>query len=384
MSSAPASTQQPTVVVAMSGGVDSSVAAALLKQQGYKCVGVFMRLGHDPAQQAQEAPNAGAALAAVPRRTHKQGCCSSGDAADARYVAGLLNIPFYALNFQRDFGEVIDYFVEEYNRGRTPNPCVRCNEYLKFGKLALYARAIGADYVATGHYARIFRPDAGSPQLWRGIDEHKDQSYVLFGVPKTELGRMLLPLGEYTKHQVRDMARAFGLPVHNKPDSQEICFLPADNYINLIKARTPNAVKPGPLVDESGQVVGEHPGHQHFTLGQRKGVGVPRSYPLYVTKIDPQSNTVQVGPKQALCCRQLVARRVNWLDQPVDRPVRCLAKIRYNSPPQQAEAEFTGPDELTVRFDSEVTAITPGQAVVCYYGPRVLGGGWIDAVGEKP
>src|SRR4051812_35642247 len=226
------------VVVAMSGGVDSAVAAALLKQQGYDCVGVFMRLGNDPAENADDelvacSPEKQAVQTKLsvlsPQssspRSHKQGCCSTSDAADARFVAGLLDIPFYALNFQHDFGGIIDYFVREYNAGRTPNPCVRCNEYLKFGKLSRYAHAIGADYVATGHYARIALVD-GQTHLLRGLDHKKDQSYVLFGVPRDELSRMLLPIGDMEKSSVRQMAEDLRLPVFNKPDSQEICFVP--------------------------------------------------------------------------------------------------------------------------------------------------------------
>jgi tRNA-uridine 2-sulfurtransferase len=365
-----------TVVVAMSGGVDSSVAAALLKEQGYNCIGVFMRLGSDPAQTPNE-PAACSPEKAV--KAHHQGCCSTSDAADARYVAGLLEIPFYALNFQNDFGGIIDYFVSEYNRGRTPNPCVRCNEYLKFGKLARYARAVGADYVATGHYARIQRTADGQVHLLRGADKAKDQSYVLFGVPPEELPRMMLPLGDYPKTEVRDLARKFGLPVHDKPDSQEICFVPDNNYIRLLQKRTPEAIRPGPIVDTAGNVVGTHGGHQNFTLGQRKGVGVAFGYPIYVTGIDPEINTVRVGPREDLLHRRLVAREVNWLAERPAGPIQCAAKVRYNSPATPAVAELTGLDELTVTFAQAVPAITPGQAVVCYDDQRLLGGAWIDA-----
>jgi tRNA-uridine 2-sulfurtransferase len=368
-----------TVVVAMSGGVDSSVAAALLKEQGFNCIGVFMRLGSDPAQTPNE-PEACTPEKAV--KAHHQGCCSTSDAADARYVAGLLDIPFYALNFQNDFGGIIDYFVSEYNRGRTPNPCVRCNEYLKFGKLARYARAVGADYVATGHYARIQRTADGEVHLLRGADKAKDQSYVLFGVPPEELPRMMLPLGDYPKTEVRDLARKFGLPVHDKPDSQEICFVPDNNYIRLLRKRTPEAIRPGPIVDTAGNVVGTHGGHQNFTLGQRKGVGVAFGYPIFVTGIDPENNTVRVGPREDLLHRRLVAREVNWLAERPAGPFLCAAKVRYNSPATPAVAELTGPDELTVTFAQDVPAITPGQAVVCYDDQRLLGGAWIDAVSE--
>ncbi len=374
-----------TVVVAMSGGVDSSVAAALLKQQGYRCVGVFMRLGNDPAGADDDTPVACAPLKSPPPspaagKPHHQGCCSVGDAADARYVAGLLDIPFYALNFQRDFGGIIDYFVSEYNAGRTPNPCVRCNEYLKFGKLARYARALGADYVATGHYARIHRNACGDVELWRGADLSKDQSYVLFGVPPEELPRMLLPIGDYPKSEVREMARRLGLPVHDKPDSQEICFVPDNNYVHLLQKRSPNALKPGNIVDAAGTVVGRHSGHQNFTLGQRRGVGVAFGYPIYVTGIDAQANTVRVGPRHELLHRRLTAGQVNWLAPRPNSPLRVMAKVRYNSPPAPALVTLGASHEMQLEFDHPVAAITPGQAVVCYDGLRLLGGGWIDAV----
>ena len=380
-----------TVVIAMSGGVDSSVAAALLKKQGYNCVGVFMRLGNDPAGADDDTPVACAPLKPSTRaamadgiKPHHQGCCSTGDAADARYVAGLLDIPFYALNFQRDFGGIIDYFVGEYNRGRTPNPCVRCNEYLKFGKLARYARAMGADFVATGHYARIHRAADGGVELWRGIDTAKDQSYVLFGVPPEEISRMLLPVGDFPKSEVRAMARDLGLPVHDKPDSQEICFVPDNNYVNLLQKRSPQTLKPGHLVDAAGQVVGRHAGHQNFTLGQRRGVGVAFGYPIYVTGIDASTNTVRVGPREGLLHRALLAREVNWLAKWPQGPIRVTAKVRYNSPPAPATAVINSANELLVEFDSPIAAITPGQAVVCYDGQRLLGGGWIDAVTDDP
>jgi tRNA-specific 2-thiouridylase len=393
--------QKKKVVVAMSGGVDSSVAAALLQKQGYDCIGVFMRLGNDPSDLTDAdveliacSPEKRAAHEEEMRKphakapkAHHQGCCSSSDAADARYVAGLLDIPFYALNFQHDFGGIIDYFVREYNRGRTPNPCVRCNEYLKFGKLSRYAKAIGADYVATGHYARIAHDSNGEPQLLRGKDTRKDQSYVLFGVPRDELAHMLLPIGDMEKSNVRQMAEELGLPVFNKPDSQEICFVPDNDYASLVARKSPETVRPGQFVDSSGNAVGDHAGHQHFTIGQRKGIGLAFGYPIYVTGIDPASNTVKLGKKEELLHRSLIAREVNWIvGDPMGptEPLRCRAKIRYNSEPALATALVTSPDHLAVRFDNPVLAITPGQAVVCYdeHCERLLGGGWIDTVSE--
>lgn len=384
------------VVVAMSGGVDSSVAAALLQREGYECVGVFMRLGNDPADITDQNPEL---VACSPEKrkqaagpwhggggSHKQGCCSSSDAADARFVAGLLDIPFYALNFQHDFGGIIDYFVREYNAGRTPNPCVRCNEYLKFGKLSRYARAIGADYVATGHYARVDH-EGGESKLLRGLDHRKDQSYVLFGVPRDELSRMLLPIGGMEKSQVRRLAEELKLPVFNKPDSQEICFVPDNDYARLVARKSPQTVRPGDFVDGAGKVVGTHAGHQHFTIGQRRGVGVAFGHPMFVTGIDTATNRVHLGKKEELLHRRLMAREVNWLVGDPAGPqeiVRCRAKVRYNSEPATASAMMMGRDQLMVRFDEPVLAITPGQAVVCYEAEseRVLGGAWIESVTE--
>lgn len=364
------------VVVAMSGGVDSSVAAALLQRQGYDVMGVFMRLGTPPGvEQPAETCEPGAAK-------HKQGCCSVLDADDARRVAGLLDIPFYVLNFQEDFGRVINYFVDEYNRGRTPNPCVRCNDWLKFGKLARYAEAVGARYVASGHYARVdVDPATGRKALMRGLDHKKDQSYVLFGMSRDTMEHTLLPIGGYEKHEVRALAEELNLPVFNKPDSQEICFVPNNDYAGLVKRRSPDTFRTGELVTTDGAVVGQHEGHQHFTIGQRKGVGVAFGHPIYVVDIDHQSNRVTLGSKEETLRSSLVADQLNLLTDrllnPDDR-IQCEAKIRYNHMPQPAVAEIVGPDELHVTFAEPQTAITPGQAVVLYDGDVVLGGGWIQ------
>ena len=242
------------VVVAMSGGVDSSVAAALLLREGYEVVGVFMRLGSPKGvelEEAQDPPAEAGSPGCETSGKNKQGCCSVLDAADARRVAGMLDIPFYVLNFQDDFGRVIDYFVSEYNRGRTPNPCVRCNDWLKFGKLARYAEAVGADYVASGHYARVGNdPVTGRRTLMRGLDHRKDQSYVLFGMPRATVEHTLLPIGDFEKHEVRRMAEEMRLPVFNKPDSQEICFVPNQDYAGLVKRRSPETFRAGELVTD--------------------------------------------------------------------------------------------------------------------------------------
>ncbi|HEX8910859.1 MAG TPA: tRNA 2-thiouridine(34) synthase MnmA [Humisphaera sp.] len=371
------------VVVAMSGGVDSSVAAALLLREGYDVIGAFMRLG---SPKGVGGPAQGGEQCDVPAvgepAKHKQGCCSVLDAADARRVAGLLGVPFYVLNFEQDFGRVINYFVDEYNRGRTPNPCVRCNDWLKFGKLHQYAKAVGADYVASGHYARIEHDAAtGDARLLRGRDHRKDQSYVLFGITPEALRHTLLPIGGYEKHEVRALAEEFKLPVFNKPDSQEICFVPDQDYAGLVRRRTPEAVRPGEFVTADGAVVGKHEGHQHFTIGQRKGVGVAFGKPIYVVDIDPADNRVTLGDKADLARTSLAASQLNLLDprlSPGGPPVRCAAKIRYNHDPVPGEARVTAEGLLRVTFDEPQHAVTPGQAVVLYDGEAVLGGGWID------
>src|SRR5829696_4341037 len=249
------------VVVAMSGGVDSSVAAALLLRDGYEVMGAFMRLGSPKGVEGQAQggeqceTDIGADSGVAGTGKNKQGCCSVLDAADARRVAGLLGIPFYVLNFEQDFGRVIDYFVSEYNRGRTPNPCVRCNDWLKFGKLHQYAKAVGADFVASGHYARVDTDAAtGRRRLLRGLDHHKDQSYVLFGMTREALEHTLLPVGEYEKPQVRAIAEELKLPVFNKPDSQEICFVPDQDYAGLVRRRSPETFRAGEVVTSGGKV----------------------------------------------------------------------------------------------------------------------------------
>jgi len=412
----------------MSGGVDSSVTAALLLEAGCEVVGCFMRHGveadpEDADAQAhvgepsgdaclngacgEGADEGGVMTRAKARASHKQGCCSVNDAQDARLVAAKLDIPLYVMNFDREFGRIIDYFVDEYNAGRTPNPCVRCNDWIKFGRLMQYADSIDADFVATGHYARIDRgtSSAGSPcfgelaeagddasvagsvespgpALRRGVDGSKDQSYVLFGTPRARLSRMLLPIGHFEKAAVREMAAARDLPVFNKPDSQEICFVPDHDYAGLVRRRSPESVKPGRIVDEEGRPLGEHPGHQHFTIGQRRGLSVSLGHPIYVVNKSPQTNTVTVGPRDALLAEGLIARETNWLVDPPnvgDPPLRCEVKIRYNMPPVAGQVQRTEADAIEIRFDQPQRAVTPGQAVACYQGDRCLGGGWIEA-----
>lgn len=376
----------------MSGGVDSSVAAALLLREGYEVVGCFMRLGSPGETLDELTPYDQARASCDPRKVKigRQGCCSINDAADARLVAAELGIPFYVCNFKKDFHRIIDYFVDEYAAGRTPNPCVRCNDWLKFGKLHEYARQVGAAFVASGHYARAER---GS--LLRGLDHAKDQSYVLFGVPRARLAHMLLPIGGLEKPRVREMARRMGLPVFDKPDSQEICFVPDNDYAGLVERRRPGlGAAPGKIVDERGAVVGEHRGQHRFTIGQRRGLSLSLGRPIYVVGKDASTNTVVVGPRERLLVGACAAQEANWLVDPALFAdwTPCLAKFRYNSAPVAAEArvlpDAEGPTPsgrrgaFEVRFAEPQAAVAPGQAVVLYGADDpdvVLGGGWIGA-----
>lgn len=382
----------------MSGGVDSSVAAAMLLREGYEVVGVFMRLGSpgETLDSLEPFDSAGVACDPAKIKIGHQGCCSINDAADARLVAAELAIPFYVVNFKKDFARIIDYFVDEYASGRTPNPCVRCNDWLKFGRLHDYARQIGADFVASGHYARI-EHDRGAPRLMRGVDHAKDQSYVLFGLPREQLTSTLLPIGACEKARVRELAHELGLPTFDKPDSQEICFVPDNNYAGLVERRRPSVIGEGAVVNEQGERVGTHGGQHRLTIGQRKGIGVALGHPIFVVAKDPVSNTVTVGPRERLMSDGCIAGEANWLiDVPVvgaDRKV--MARYRYNSPAVSARvrvlADATEPDtpspsgrrgRFEVTFDQPQEAVTPGQALVIYDADDsdwVLGGGWIGS-----
>ncbi len=365
------------VLLAMSGGVDSSVAAALLLEAGYEVVGCFMRLGSpgeslDELEPCDERATGGE----QPKiKIGHQGCCSINDANDARLVAAKLGIPFYVCNFKRDFSRIIDYFVDEYNAGRTPNPCVRCNDWLKFGRLHTYAKQIDAEFVASGHYARI---EEEATKLLRGVDHDKDQSYVLFGTPQDRLEQMLLPIGEYRKSEVRRIAAGLDLSVSDKPDSQEICFVPDNDYAGLVEKRSTRGLRRGPIVDREGNQVGEHPGHQHFTVGQRRGLGVALGHPVYVVSKDSETNTVTVGTRDELSAEGCCARETNWfVESPPRDWTECGAKIRYNAEPVPARVRSLNDDALEVRFEEPQFAVAPGQAVVCYDGDAVMGGGWI-------
>jgi tRNA-specific 2-thiouridylase len=365
----------------MSGGVDSSVAAHLLLQSGHEVVGVFMRHGENsPVANCTDGSCSSPLLPVLDERPdHKQGCCSASDAEDARRVADRLNIRFYALDLQEEFSRIINYFIDEYAHGRTPNPCVQCNNWLKFGKLFDYADSIGAEYVATGHYARLTQESDGSFALRRGVDQQKDQSYVLFGVEKARLSRMLLPVGEFEKPVIRELAAEVGLRVADKKDSQEICFVTSGKHDEFIRAR-PGAVETaGEIVTTSGEVVGSHSGIEGFTIGQRRGIGVAMGEPHFVTKIEAETNRVVIGPKEALGRMTLTAKEVNWLNQPAENAFRCAVQFRYNSTAHAATVSITSDSTFEVEFDEPSYGIAPGQAVVCYDGDRVIGGGWIDS-----
>jgi tRNA-specific 2-thiouridylase len=370
----------PRIVLAMSGGVDSSVAAHLLLEQGHEVIGVFMRHGEQSpvACATDEMVQTGPSLPVVQRPDHKQGCCSAADADDGRRVADRLGIPFYALNLQEEFGRIIDYFVDEYTSGRTPNPCVKCNDWLKFGKLFDYADSVGADHVATGHYARLTAETGGAVALRRGVDAGKDQSYVLFGVDRDRFRRMLLPVGDYRKPDIRRLAERLGLRVADKRDSQEICFVTSGRHDEFIRARRDRRDAAGEIVTTDGQVVGEHNGIERFTIGQRKGLRVALGEPRFVVRIEPDTRRVVIGEKHELARSELTAGDVNWLIDPHTESFPCTAQIRYNSPATAATVETLPDRRIRVTFAEPRFGVAPGQAVVCYDGDRVLGGGWIE------
>jgi tRNA-specific 2-thiouridylase len=350
------------VVLAMSGGVDSSVAAVLLQAQGYEVMGVFMRTGAEVEDAERRAKT----------------CCSVADVLDAQNVADRLDIPFYALDFENDFARIKDYFADEYLAGRTPNPCVVCNIWLKFGKLWGYGKQVGADFVATGHYARVIRGDDGSLRVGRGIDRAKDQSYVLFGLRRELLPHVLFPVGGFTKSEIRNVAREHGLPVHDKPDSQEICFVPGDDYRTVVKDRRPGRETAGRIVDEEGTVLGEHSGIEAFTIGQRRGLGIAVGAPRYVVQIEPTSRTVTVGRRESLDKPGLIAARFNWQGERPSGAIPCLAQIRAQHRAVPAIVTALGGDRARVMFETAQPAICPGQVVTIYEDDLVLGGGWIE------
>ncbi|MBX9628330.1 MAG: tRNA 2-thiouridine(34) synthase MnmA [Gemmataceae bacterium] len=353
------------VVLAMSGGVDSSAAAVLLRRQGYEVVGLFMRTGVEDHGSSHA--------------DRKKGCCSAVDAGDARRVADRLDIPFHALDFEAEFGRVIDYFAAEYARGRTPNPCVVCNTWLKFGQLWAFGRQLGADHIATGHYARI----VNGSELHKGLDPDKDQSYVLHGIRREVLPHLLFPVGGYTKPEIRVIAREAGLlGVADKPDSVEICFVPGGDHTAVVRQRRPEVATAGIIREKDGTILGEHDGIDRFTVGQRKGLGVAAGRKRFVLELLPERNEVVVGDAEDLLAGGLVASGVNWLmDEPAG-PLPCSAKIRYRHAGVPATVTALLGGGAVVRFAEPQPAVTPGQAVAFYAGSRVLGGGWIERAAE--
>ena len=352
--------QKERVVVAMSGGVDSSVAALLLVQAGYEVVGVTMQLYASSSEEQRVG------------RT----CCATEDVVDARAVCRILSIRHYLMNFEAEFKHhVIDYFADEYSKGRTPHPCIACNDRMKFDFLMQRATIIGANLLATGHYARIEQSNS-TRRLLKGVDTFKDQSYVLFNLKPAHLSRLLLPVGGFTKSQIRAFAATAGLPVADKPDSQDICFIPLGNYKEfLTKKLPPEHLKPGPVIDLKGRNIGTHQGVHNFTIGQRKGIPVPSSgRPQYVVAINAQLGQIVVGGAEHLLSSYAFVPSVNWLCKPTTEALRATVKIRYTGTEKSAILRQRGAG-VEVRFDEPMRAITPGQAAVFYHDEQLIGGG---------
>ena len=363
------------VLVAMSGGVDSSVAAVLLREQGYEVIGITMK--------TWDYTSSGG------RSGKEVGCCTLESMNDARSIALKHDFTHFIVDIRQEFGDwVIDKFTSEYLQGRTPNPCVLCNTHIKWAALLRRADDLKCDFIATGHYAQMrFDESLQRYVLMKGLDTNKDQSYALWGLPQHHLARSIFPLGTYTKPEIRQMAADYGLlRVADKPDSYEICFVPDNDYRRFLKDRVPGLkekVEGGAFVLSDGTVVGSHEGYPFYTIGQRHGLGLAMGEPIYVTHIDAESNTITVGPKEELMKQQLTARKLNMVkysDLKEERPV--MAKVRYKDPGGPGIAWQTGEDEITIAFASPRKAITPGQSVVLYEGDDLLGGGWIQTVGE--
>ncbi len=353
------------ILIAMSGGVDSSVATAILAQQGYKLAGITMSVWDGPGGADGKS---------------KSSCCSIDDADDARRVAQKLGVPHYTMNVKSLFREkVIDYFTGEYMTGRTPNPCVLCNQVLKFDYLFEQGRKFGAVKVATGHYARIGTFN-GRKLILRGVDRSKDQSYFLFSIPNSRLNNIIFPLGRFSKLETRALAIKHGLNVAQKPESQEVCFIPDNDYNEFIRTQTGGKdIGEGDIVDHNGAIIGHHKGYPFYTIGQRRGLGISAPEPKYVTRIEPEPNRIVVGNKSELYSKALLATSMTWHLPPEEiQKMDITARIRYRSEDSPAMVTPVGDDGATVEFEQPQLAITPGQAVVFYHGEYVLGGGWIE------
>jgi tRNA-specific 2-thiouridylase len=349
------------IVIAMSGGVDSSVAAAILKDQGHDVLGVMMGLWSEPGSAGNL-------------------CCTPDSMALARGIASELNIPFYSIPSENIFKEnVVDFFITSYKNGQTPNPCVACNRYVRWDTILAKADELGANYIATGHYARIRWDDNGRAQLLRGIDRKKDQSYVLHGLPQEKIARTRFPLGEYTKPEIRDLARQLKLPVAERPDSQDLCFVGGGDYREFLQRHAPEVANPGPIISTDGDKLGEHQGLAFYTIGQRKGIGIAAPRPYYVLDKDVDTNALVVGIETELGKDALTTGPVNWISgQPPDNPVRLLVKIRYKSNDVEGTVTPLNDGRVHVKFDQKLRDITPGQAAVFYDGEICMGGGIIE------
>ena len=351
------------VVVGMSGGVDSSVAAYLLKEEGYEVIGLTMQIWQEDAEEDKDG-----------------GCCGLSAVDDARRVCQKLEIPHYVMNFRNDFQrDVIDYFVEEYQKGRTPNPCIACNRYVKWESMLRKALQIGADYIATGHYARIIKDErTGRYTLMQSKTLAKDQTYALYNLTQYQLAHTLMPLGDYTKDEVREIAKKIGLGVATKPDSQEICFVPDDDYAGFIERETGKKMPKGKFVTKEGKVLGEHKGIIHYTIGQRKGLGLSCGKPVFVSHIDPETHTVVVGDNEDLFTTEVIADKVNFMPfETLPGKMQLTAKIRYSHTPAKCTVEMLDEDRLKCTFEEPQRAITPGQALVLYLDDIVIGGGTV-------